>query len=225
MHTAYQQQPREIAFVLSLPAGRQRNAGLNELASRYQRRLESYIRCELKSTRWSRHLDAEDLVQSLYLKLLTVEPQDQIQDERHLLNWLQCVLRNHMLEEAKALKARKRDVSRVTPLPDHNSEETGVLLSANDDHRPGVSPRCTQPSAEADRNEDARRFRDFLAAAQLLLSEADWELFRRHHIEDVSQSVLAGELGRSPAAVCMRLKGIRVALRRHFPRYADLVEE
>ena len=102
MQTAYQK-PREIAFVLSLPAGRERNAGLNELASRYQRHLEYYIQCELKSTHWSQHLDAEDLVQSLYLKLLTVEPQEQIQDERHLLNWLQCVLRNHMLEEAKAL--------------------------------------------------------------------------------------------------------------------------
>src|SRR3954470_6646042 len=129
--------PTEFVRVLSLPAGEQRNAGLNELAFRYHGHLELYVRCELESIRWNGYLDPQDLVQSLYLKLMTVEPQGQIGDEKHLVNWLRCVLRNHVLEQAKALKARKRDVSRLKPLPDDAAAEAGVQPVGGDaDQRP-----------------------------------------------------------------------------------------
>jgi RNA polymerase sigma factor (sigma-70 family) len=225
MQSAYMQEQPEIARVLSLPAGEIRNAGLNELACRYHSHLELYARCELEATRWSQHLDPQDLVQSLYLKLMTVEPQEQIGDERHLMNWLQCVLRNHMLEKAKALKARKRDVSRLKPLPDESSSEAGLVpIGGHEDRRPGVSPRAVVPPDEASRNEDLKRYRDFLGEAERFLSADDWDLFRRHHLDGVPQSVLATELSRTPGAVCQRLKRICASLGGRFPFYADLLE-
>src|SRR5262245_3946510 len=226
MQAAYLHPPREFAKILALPPGEQRNAGLNELASRYHGHLETYISCELKAVRFSQHLDPQDLVQSLYVKLLTVEPQEQIGDEKHLLNWLQCVLRNHMLEKAKALKAHKRDVSRVKQLPDDAPPESGLRpVSGFDDRRPGVSPRGASPTYEADRNETIRRYRDFLRAAENTLPYIDWELFRRHHLEGVPQSVLADEMDRTPGAICQRLKRICGTLAARFPNYADLIEE
>src|SRR5262245_29776714 len=216
--------PTEFVRVLSLPAGAQRNAGLNELACRYHGHLELYVRCELESIRWSGHLDPQDLVQSLYLKLMTVEPQEQICDEKHLVNWLRCVLRNHVLEHAKALKARKRDVSRLKPLPDDAPVEAGVQpVEGNEDQRPGVSPRSAPPPAEAERNEDLNRYREFLHRAETYLAAPDWDLFRRHHLEGVPQSLIASELGRTPGAVCQRLKRICAALAARFPRYADVL--
>jgi RNA polymerase sigma factor (sigma-70 family) len=217
--------PPPIERVLSLPAGQRRNSGLNELACRYHTQLERYVRRELETTRWSGHLDAQDLVQSLYLKLMTVEPQEQIHDERHLMNWLQCVLRNHLLENAKSLKARKRDVSRVRSLPDNASFDSGRQpIGGHEDHRPGVSPRAVAPEAEAGRNEDLARYRDFLRQAELYLDSTDWYLFRRHHLEGVPQSDLADELVRTPGAICQRLKRICASLAGRFPRFADLLE-
>jgi RNA polymerase sigma factor (sigma-70 family) len=226
MTCATQHSPSEFVRVLSLPAGEQRNAGLNELAFRYHGHLEVYVRCELESIRWSGHLDPQDLVQSLYLKLMTVEPQDQIGDEKHLVNWLRCVLRNHVLEQAKALKARKRDVSRVKPLPDDAPPDAGTQpVAGNEDRRPGVSPRATLPPIEAERNEDLGRYREFLHRAEAYLSRADWELFRQHHLEGVPQSEIAAELCRTPGAVCQRLKRICASLAGRFPRYADMLED
>jgi RNA polymerase sigma factor (sigma-70 family) len=216
----------DFVRVLSLPAGEKRNAGLNELACRYHGRLELYVRCELQSIRWTGHLDPQDLVQSLYLKLMTVEPQDQISDEKHLVNWLRLVLRNHVLEQAKALKARKRDVSRVKSLPDDAPPEAGARpVGGNDDQRPGVSPRNAPPPAEAQRNEDFGRLRDFLRRAEEYLPAADWDLFRRHHLEGVPQSEIAAERGRTPGAVCQRLKRICATLAARFPNYADVLGE
>jgi len=218
--------PTEFARILSLPAGEQRNARLGELACRYHGHLELYVRCELESIRWSGHLDPQDLVQSLYLKLMTVEPQEQIGDEKHLVNWLRCVLRNHVLEQAKALKARKRDVSRVKPLPDDAPPESGAQpVGGNEDHRPGVSPRSAPPPAEAERNEDLLRYREFLHKAETYLAPADWDLFRRHHLEGVPQSEIAAELRRTPGAVCQRLKRICSSLAGRFPGYADVLGE
>lgn len=207
----------EFVRVLSLPAG-ERRAGLSELASRYHGHLEVYVRCELQSIRWTGLLDPQDLVQSLYLKLMTVEPQDQIGDEKHLVNWLRLVLRNQVLEQAKALKARKRDVSRLKPLADDSP-----ALGSDEDQRPGVSPRSAPPSAEAARNEDLRRYRDFLRRAEQFLPPADWDLFRRHHLEGEQQAEIAAELGRTPGAVCQRLKRICATLAQRFPAYADVL--
>jgi RNA polymerase sigma factor (sigma-70 family) len=223
MPTVCEQPKRDVAGVLSLPPGEKRNAGLQELACQYQSHLELYISCELQTTRWNQYFDPQDLVQSLYLKLLTVEVQEQIRDEKHLLNWLQCVLRNHMLEKAKALKARKRDVSRVTQLPDDASTDAGLPL-VGDDRRPNVSPRCAAPPLEATRNEDVRRFRRFLHEVEAFLDADDWDLFRRHHLEGIPQALLAIERNRTPGAVCQRLKRIWAALAGRFPHYADLLE-
>src|SRR5262249_37487971 len=218
--------PTEFVRVLSLPAGERRNAGLNELASRYHGHLELYVRCELQTISWTGHLDPQDLVQSLYLKLMTVEPQGQICDEKHLVNWLRCVLRNHVLEQAKALKARKRDVSRVKQLPDDAPAEASVgPVAGNEDQRPGVSPRCPPPRAEAQRNEDFDRYRRFLREAEQFLTSSDWDLFRRHHLEGVAQSEIADELGRTPGAICQRLKRICASLAGRFPGYADVLGE
>lgn len=215
--------PNEFARVLSLPAGAPRNAGLNELAGRYNGRLESFARHELQAIRWDGHLEAQDVVQSLYVKLMTVEPQEQICDEQHLVNWLRFVLRNHVREQAKAMKAKKRDVSRLKRLPGGDAPEPSEPLA--EDRRPGVSPRGAPPTSEAERNEDLRRYRDLLARAEASLSGEDWDLFRRHHLEGEAQSDIASRLRRTPGAVCQRLKRICRTLRGRFPAFADVLSE
>lgn len=225
MQTAYQHSPPEVVRVLALPPGEKRNAGLNELANRYHGQLETFIRCELRAVRFHQYLDPQDLVQSLYVKLITVEPQEQIGDEKHLLNWLQCVLRNHMLEKAKALKARKRDVSRMTALTDDTVEHGLWPVSGRDDHRPGMAARSTSPAQEVKRKEGMKRYREFLREAERVLPYRDWELFRRHHLEGVQQSVLADEMDRTASAICQRLRRICNTLAASLPQYAELIEE
>ncbi|MEM7307964.1 MAG: RNA polymerase sigma factor [Planctomycetota bacterium] len=157
------------------------NAALGELLGRYRDRLRRIVRIRMGS-RLRSLLEADDLMQDVYLiavrKLATIE----VRDHASILRWLTKVAENQIRDRVSFHDAQRRDQARLASL-DAPVQGTGSS--------PGFEPAGREPSpsqeaiyAEAQEAVDAHveRLQPRAYRRVLLLREYygyDWETIRR----------------------------------------------
>jgi RNA polymerase sigma-70 factor (ECF subfamily) len=118
-------------------------------------------------------------------------------DSHQRLSWLRTALARNLADEAKRLRAGKRDARRERPIDlDASASRLESWLAAQQ----------SSPSQQADRGEQLLRLADALAA----LPEAQREAVERHYLQGEPVSVVAAAMGKTPAALAGLLKrGLR----------------
>lgn len=118
-------------------------------------------------------------------------------DSHQRLGWLRTALARNLADEAKRLRAGKRDARRERPIDlDASASRLESWLAAQQ----------SSPSQQADRGEQLLRLADALTA----LPEAQREAVERHYLQGEPVSVVAAAMGKTPAALAGLLKrGLR----------------
>jgi RNA polymerase sigma-70 factor (ECF subfamily) len=118
-------------------------------------------------------------------------------DSQQRLGWLRIALARNLADEAKRLRAGKRDARRERPIDvDASASRLEAWLAAQQ----------SSPSQQADRGEQLLRLADALTA----LPEAQREAVERHYLLGQPVATVAAEMGRTPAALAGLLKrGLR----------------
>jgi RNA polymerase sigma-70 factor (ECF subfamily) len=109
------------------------------------------------------------------------------------LGWLRTALARNLADEAKRLRAGKRDARRERPIDvDASASRLEAWLAA----------RQSSPSQLADRAEQLLR----LADALMELPDGQREAVERHYLQGEPVSVVAAAMGKTPAALAGLLK-------------------
>jgi RNA polymerase sigma-70 factor (ECF subfamily) len=118
-------------------------------------------------------------------------------DSPHRLGWLRIALARNLADEAKRLRAGKRDARRERPIDvDASASRLEAWLAAQQ----------SSPSQQAERGEQLVRLADALTA----LPEAQREAVERHYLLGQPVAAVAAEMGKTPAALAGLLKrGLR----------------
>ncbi|HZY89331.1 MAG TPA: sigma-70 family RNA polymerase sigma factor [Gemmataceae bacterium] len=118
-------------------------------------------------------------------------------DSHQRLGWLRTALARNLADEAKRLRAGKRDARRERPIDvDASASRLEAWLAAQQ----------SSPSQQADRGEQLLR----LAEALTALPEGQREAVERHYLQGEPVSVVAAAMGKTPAALAGLLKrGLR----------------
>jgi RNA polymerase sigma-70 factor, ECF subfamily len=118
-------------------------------------------------------------------------------DSPQRLRWLRTALARNLADEAKRLRAGKRDARRERPIDmDASASRLEALLAAQQ----------STPSQQADHAEQLLRLADALTA----LPSAQREAIERHYLMGEPVSVVAATMGKTPAALAGLLKrGLR----------------
>jgi RNA polymerase sigma-70 factor (ECF subfamily) len=118
-------------------------------------------------------------------------------DSPQRLVWLRTALARNLADEAKRLRADKRDARRERPIDvDASASRLEAWLAAQQ----------SSPSQQADHAEQLVRLADALTA----LPEAQREAVERHYLLGEPVSVVAAAMGKTPAALAGLLKrGLR----------------
>src|SRR5262245_12676290 len=118
-------------------------------------------------------------------------------DSQQRLGWLRIALARNLADEAKRLRAGKRDARRERPIDvDASASRLEAWLAAQQ----------SSPSQQADRGEQLVRLADALTA----LPEAQREAVERHYLLGQPVAAVAAETGKTPAALAGLLKrGLR----------------
>ena len=118
-------------------------------------------------------------------------------DSQQRLGWLRIALARNLADEAKRLRAGKRDARRERPIEvDASASRLEAWLAAEQ----------SSPSQHVDRAEQLLRVADALTA----LPEAQREAVERHYLLGQPVAQVAAEMGRTPAALAGLLKrGLR----------------
>jgi RNA polymerase sigma-70 factor (ECF subfamily) len=118
-------------------------------------------------------------------------------DSHQRLGWLRTALARNLADEAKRLRAGKRDARRERPIDlDASASRLESWLAAEQ----------SSPSQQADRGEQLLRLADALTA----LPDTQREAVERHYLQGEPVSVVAAAMGKTPAALAGLLKrGLR----------------
>ncbi len=142
-------------------------------------------------------LDASGVVQQTLLEAHAAANQLAQLDSQRRLAWLRTALARNLADEAKRLRAGKRDAQRDRPIDlDASASRLDSWLAAEQ----------SSPSQHADRAEQLLRLADALAA----LPDAQREAVERHYLLGQSVAVVAAAMDKTPAALAGLLKrGLR----------------
>jgi RNA polymerase sigma-70 factor, ECF subfamily len=172
---------------------------------RYRNYLHLLARLHL-DPRLKSKLDASDMVQQTLLEAHQGQSQFRGRSEGERMAWLRQILARNLSNAVRDFGRAKRDVLRERPLP-RSVEESSARLES------WLAADQSTPSQRADRNEQALRLADALAA----LPEAQREAVVLRHWQGWSLADVSRHLGRSPAAVAgllhRGLKELRAQLR------------
>jgi RNA polymerase sigma-70 factor (ECF subfamily) len=116
-------------------------------------------------------------------------------DSARRLAWLRTALARNLTDEAKRLRAGKRDAGRERSI-DAAVEASASRLEA------WLAADHSSPSQRADRNEHLLRLADALTG----LPDAQREAVERHYLLGEPVADVAGAMGKTPAAVAGLLK-------------------
>jgi RNA polymerase sigma-70 factor (ECF subfamily) len=151
-------------------------------------------------------LDASDVVQQTILQAHEAREQFRGTTEAEKLAWLRAILANVLAAAARRFEARARDVARERSLEgdlELSSSRLECLFAADQ----------TSPSLRAVRCEELLR----LAAALTRLPEDQRQVVELHHLKGLTVAEVAGQMGRTRAAVVgllfRGLKKLRLLLR------------
>jgi RNA polymerase sigma-70 factor (ECF subfamily) len=160
------------------------------------------------SPRLQAKLDASDVAQQALLQAHEARGQFRGTTEAERLAWLRAILANVLAAAARRFEARARDVGRERSLEDdleRSSSRLECLFAADQ----------SSPSQRAVRGEELLR----LAAALSRLPEDQRQVVELHHLKGLPVAEVAGEMGRTRAAVVgllfRGLKKLRQLLREH----------
>ena len=142
-------------------------------------------------------LDPSGVVQQTLLEAHAAGLQLARLDSQQRLAWLRTALARNLTDEAKRLRAGKRDARRERPIDvDASASRLEAWLAAQQ----------SSPSQQAERGEQLVRLADALTA----LPEAQREAVERHYLQGEPVSVVAAAMGKTPAALAGLLKrGLR----------------
>jgi RNA polymerase sigma-70 factor (ECF subfamily) len=142
-------------------------------------------------------LDPSGVVQQTLLEAHAAAGRLAQLDSHQRLAWLRTALGRNLADEAKRLRADKRDARRERPIQvDASASRLEAWLAAEQ----------SSPSQHADRAEQLLRLADALTA----LPDAQREAVERHYLLGEPVSVVAAEMGKTPAALAGLLKrGLR----------------
>jgi RNA polymerase sigma factor (sigma-70 family) len=122
------------AFLLRKVQQGDRNA-LNELCERYKPRVRRIIRVRLGS-QLQRHLDAEDLLQEVFVIAIRKIPELELRGHSSILQWFSKVAINLIRNKLEYYSATKRDVEREVRLRQGSSSDAGGVHMAAPGHSP-----------------------------------------------------------------------------------------
>jgi RNA polymerase sigma-70 factor (ECF subfamily) len=118
-------------------------------------------------------------------------------DSQQRLGWLRIALARNLADEAKRLRAGKRDARRERPI---DVDGSASCLEA------WLAAQQSSPSQQADRGEQLLLLADALTA----LPAAQREAVERHYLLGQPVAQVAAEMGKTPAALAGLLKrGLR----------------
>jgi RNA polymerase sigma-70 factor (ECF subfamily) len=142
-------------------------------------------------------LDPSGVVQQTLLEAHAAADQLARFDSHQRLGWLRTALARNLADEAKRLRAGKRDARRERAIDvDASASRLEAWLAAQQ----------SSPSQQADRGEQLLRLADALTA----LPDAQREAVERHYLLGQPVAAVAAEMGRTPAALAGLLKrGLR----------------
>lgn len=124
--------------------------------------------------------------------------------DAELLPWLRQILANNLRDEFRRWSAMRRDVRREQSLEAALEQSSAKLAE-------WVGSQQSSPSQRAARNEDLTR----LAAALATLPEDQRIAVELHHLQGLSLSQVAAQLGRSSEAVASLLYRALQRLKKH----------
>jgi RNA polymerase sigma-70 factor (ECF subfamily) len=142
-------------------------------------------------------LDPSGVVQQTLLEAHAAADQLAPLDSVRRLAWLRTALARNLADEAKRLRAGKRDARRERPIDvDASASRLEAWLAAQQ----------SSPSQQANRGERLLRMADALTA----LPDAQREAVERHYLRGEPVSVVAAAMGKTPGALAGLLKrGLR----------------
>jgi RNA polymerase sigma-70 factor (ECF subfamily) len=157
-------------------------------------------------------LDPSGVVQQTLLEAHAAGDQLARLDSQQRLAWLRRALGRNLADEAKRLRADKRDARRERPIDvDASASRLEAWLAAEQ----------SSPSQQLDRAEQLLRLADALTA----LPAAQRQAVERHYLLGEPVSVVAAEMGKTPAALAGLLKRglrqLRESLREPESRHDD----
>jgi RNA polymerase sigma-70 factor (ECF subfamily) len=138
-------------------------------------------------------LDPSGVVQQTLLEAHAAADLLERLDSQQRLGWLRRALARNLADEAKRLRAGKRDARRERPIDvDASASRLEAWLAAEQ----------SSPSQQADRGEQLLRLADALTA----LPEAQREAVERHYLLGQPVAQVAAAMGKTPAALAGLLK-------------------
>ena len=138
-------------------------------------------------------LDPSGVVQQTLLEAHGAAAQLTGLDSQQRLAWLRTALARNLTDEAKRLRAGKRDARRERPIDlDASSSRLQAWLAAEQ----------SSPSQQADRGEQLLRLADALTA----LPPAQREAVERHYLLGEPVAAVAATMDKTPAALAGLLK-------------------
>ena len=150
-------------------------------------------------------IDSSDMVQQTLLEAHQKLDQFRGSTEPEMAAWLGRMLNNNIVDAARALHRKKRDISREQSLEADNSKFSRGAADR-------IKSEQTTPSLCAVRSEDLTQLHEALS----VLPEAQREVVILHHLQGKSLAEVAEETNRSRAAVAGLLyRGLK-ALRATF---------
>lgn len=120
---------------------------LDEIASRYARRLEPWIDRRLGS-KLRRCVTAEDLVQETFLRAVRSFPDFRWKGEASLWRWLLTIARHAIQDAGRSLEAQKRAPEREIPLAAKAAGPEGTRMDPREPPDTGTSPSKGPPRQE-----------------------------------------------------------------------------
>jgi RNA polymerase sigma factor (sigma-70 family) len=167
-----------------------------ELVQRYEPAIRRAARVRLVDTRLNRLLDSMDICQSVLASFFvrTALGQFELETPEQLLKLLATMARNKLVNQARGLRAARRDVRRVE---DHGEAGAGDSSSAGDNME-GLAGSGPTPSRVVSA-------RELLEEARQRFVPEEFALLERRQ-QGYGWAEIAAEQGKSPEAVRKRLE-------------------
>lgn len=176
----------------------ERRQVIHELVALYLPYVREQLARPMLNRRERARLDSEDVQQSIGWRVARGLQENRLKllSEPQFRSLLRLMTRNLLLDRT----------ARRAPLP----------LSRENDQALDPAAMDSTPSNQAAKEELQRKSWELI---QQLLSNEEWDLFRRHHVEELGPTELARQMGISPDAVRMRLRRIEDRLRKHLKEF------
>jgi RNA polymerase sigma-70 factor (ECF subfamily) len=186
--------PEPTQILVEKARGGDRQA-LDEIASRYAKRLEPWIDRKL-GAKLRKNVTAEDLVQETYLRATRCFHEFRWEGEASLWRWLLTIARHAIQDAGRSLEAQKRAPEREIPLAAKATRSEGAPTDPREPPDTGTSA-----SKGPTRHERLQRFQRALES----LRPEDREVIILVSVKGIPMKDAAKKIGRSPEATSMLL--------------------